>query len=149
LTEWIAAAPCCSFQIVLAATMLVLATLIAMSTVRIRHIMVLAAITGTASRFDWPARLSLGPSHADQLQLQSTSALNAAIVEGPDAGRRRLPGTGAVGLCDLLGLTPLGGSKVGFLASHVGVQTALAVRSALVLCWVPVLLQCTPVARLP
>jgi MFS family permease len=43
------------------------------------------------------------------------------------------------------GLTPVGALEAGFLANHVGVQTALAINGVLVLCYVPVLLRFTPV----
>jgi MFS family permease len=50
--------------------------------------MVIAVVVGTASGFDWPARLSLMPSLVDKHQLQSAvalnaSAFNAARVVGP------------------------------------------------------------------
>ena len=65
-------------QVVVASAMLVLATLVATDTVRVWHIMAIAAIAGAASGFDWPARLSLVPSLVAPHQLQSAVALNAA-----------------------------------------------------------------------
>jgi MFS family permease len=64
-------------QLVVASTMLILATLAAAGTIEVWHIMVLAVIAGTASGFDWPARLSLVPSLVPPSHLQSAVALNA------------------------------------------------------------------------
>lgn len=65
-------------QIVVATTVFVLATLVASGQVQIWHVMVSAVIVGTASGFDWPARLSLVPALVDSHQLPSAVALNAA-----------------------------------------------------------------------
>ena len=65
-------------QVVVAASMLVLATLVATGAVRVWHVMALAAVAGTASGFDWPARLSLVPALVPKAHLQSAVALNAA-----------------------------------------------------------------------
>ena len=43
------------------------------------------------------------------------------------------------------GLTPIGALEAGFLANHVGVQTALAINGAIVLCYAPLLWLLTPV----
>ena len=69
-------------QLVIAGTMFVLATLVASGAVRIWHVMVLAVVAGTASGFDWPARLSLVPSLVPPAHLQSAVALNAAAING-------------------------------------------------------------------
>ncbi len=65
-------------QLVVAASMLALATLVATGAVEVWHIMLLAVVAGTASGFDWPARLSLVPALVPPSQLQSAVALNAA-----------------------------------------------------------------------
>jgi MFS family permease len=46
------------------------------------------------------------------------------------------------------GLTPIGSLEAGFLANHLGVQTALAINGVLILAYVPVLLRFTPVKRI-
>ena len=46
------------------------------------------------------------------------------------------------------GLTPIGSLEAGFLANHVGVQTALAINGALVLCYAPILWRLTPIPRI-
>ncbi len=69
-------------QVVVAATMFILATLVATGGIRVWQIMVLAVIAGTASGFDWPARLSLVPALVPKNQLQSAVALNAAAFNG-------------------------------------------------------------------
>lgn len=65
-------------QLVVATTVFVLATFVATGRVEVWHVMVSAVIVGTASGFDWPARLSLVPALVDGSQLQSAVALNAA-----------------------------------------------------------------------
>jgi MFS family permease len=65
-------------QVVTAVTVFVLATLVATGRVEVWHVMVSAVIVGTASGFDWPARLSLVPALVDSERLQSAVALNAA-----------------------------------------------------------------------
>lgn len=69
-------------QLVVAATMFVLATLVATGAIRVWQVMTLAVIAGTASGFDWPARLSLVPSLVPKRDLQSAVALNAAAFNG-------------------------------------------------------------------
>ena len=69
-------------QVVVAIATLVLATLTAAGRVEVWHVMVIAFIVGTASGFDWPARLSLVPSLVNNRQLQSAVALNAAAFNG-------------------------------------------------------------------
>ena len=65
-------------QIIVATTMLALATLTSTGAIEVWHIMALAVIAGTASGFDWPARLSLVPSLVPPQHMQSAVALNAA-----------------------------------------------------------------------
>ena len=65
-------------QIVVAGAMFILATLVATGLVQVWHIMLIAVVVGTASGFDWPARLSMVPALVDARQLQSAVALNAS-----------------------------------------------------------------------
>jgi MFS family permease len=69
-------------QLVVASAMLVLAILVVSGRVEVWHIMLIAVIVGTASGFDWPARLSLVPTLVDTRQLQSAVALNATAFNG-------------------------------------------------------------------
>jgi MFS family permease len=69
-------------QVVVCAAMLLLATLVATDRIRVWQIMVIAAVAGAASAFDWPARLSLVPSLVPRRELQSAVALNAAAFNG-------------------------------------------------------------------
>jgi MFS family permease len=69
-------------QVISAAAMLLLATLVATDRIRVWQIMVIAAVAGAASAFDWPARLSLVPSLVPRSHLQSAVALNAAAFNG-------------------------------------------------------------------
>ena len=75
-------------QVVTALAMLTLAVLVATGLVEVWHILVIAVINGTASGFDWPARLSLVPSLVPRSALQSavalnTAAFNASRIVGP------------------------------------------------------------------
>lgn len=65
-------------QLVVAIATFTLATLVATGRVEIWHILLIAAVVGTASGFDWPARLSLVPALVPARDLQSAVALNAA-----------------------------------------------------------------------
>jgi MFS family permease len=65
-------------QVVVATAMFVLATLVALGRVEVWHVMLTAVVVGSASGFDWPARLSLVPALVDKERLQSAVALNAA-----------------------------------------------------------------------
>jgi MFS family permease len=65
-------------QLVMASTLFTLATLDAFGILSVYHILVISAIAGSASAFDWPARLSLVPNIVERTQLQSAVALNSA-----------------------------------------------------------------------
>jgi len=69
-------------QLTVASAMAVLGTLVVTGVVEVWHVMVIAVINGTASGFDWPARLSLVPSLVPREHLQSAVALNAAAFNG-------------------------------------------------------------------
>ncbi|MGH2562126.1 MAG: MFS transporter [Thermomicrobiales bacterium] len=93
-------------QLVTCTMMLLLATLVVTDVVRVWHIMAIAVVVGSASAFDWPARLSLVPTLVSRHQLQSAVALNAAAfnasrIVGPVVGGV-LIGTVGVGLCFFL-----------------------------------------------
>lgn len=69
-------------QAFMAANLFALATLDAVGTLRVSHIMIIATLAGAASAFDWPARLSLVPNLVTQRELQSAVALNSAAFNG-------------------------------------------------------------------
>lgn len=78
-------------QLTVATAMFILATLTVTDRVQVWHIMVIAAIAGSASAFDWPARMSMVPSLVSRDQLQSAVALNSAAfnasrILGPIVG---------------------------------------------------------------
>jgi MFS family permease len=90
-------------QITVATAMFILGTLTVTGRVEVWHIMVIAAVAGAASAFDWPARLSLVPSLVDRGQLQSAVALNSAAfnasrIMGPIIGGVLIALVGA-GVC--------------------------------------------------
>jgi MFS family permease len=64
------------------ANLLALATLDATGYLEVYHILIIAALAGAASAFDWPARLSLVPAMVTRDELQSAVALNSASFNG-------------------------------------------------------------------
>ncbi len=69
-------------QIVQGTSVLVLAILTSAGTVQVWHIMVIAVVVGTASGFDWPARLSFMPTLVPREHLGSAVAWNSAAFNG-------------------------------------------------------------------
>ncbi|MDP9368981.1 MAG: MFS transporter [Chloroflexota bacterium] len=69
-------------QIIQGTSVLVLAILTSAGTVRVWHIMVIAVVVGTASGFDWPARLSFMPTLVPREHLRSAVAWNSAAFNG-------------------------------------------------------------------
>src|SRR5215211_2287725 len=65
-----------------ALAILVLATLVATHRIEVWHVLVIAAVIGFASGFDWPARLATIPLLVDSRQLKSAVALTAAAFNG-------------------------------------------------------------------
>jgi len=60
----------------------VLAILVATDSIAVWHVLVVAAIMGFASGFDWPARLATIPLLVEKAQLKSAVALTAAAFNG-------------------------------------------------------------------
>ncbi len=90
-------------QLTVASAMFILATLTVTSRVQVWQIMVIAAIAGSASAFDWPARMSMVPALVPRDQLQSAVALNSAAfnasrILGPIIGGVLIGLVGA-GIC--------------------------------------------------
>jgi MFS family permease len=69
-------------QLVMAANLLLLATLDATGALEVYHILIITTVAGAASAFDWPARLSLVPNMVSRDELQSAVALNSASFNG-------------------------------------------------------------------
>lgn len=69
-------------QIFMAGTLFALATLDATGRLTVTQILIIATLTGAASAFDWPARLSIVPNLVSKEQLQSAVALNSASFNG-------------------------------------------------------------------
>jgi len=85
------------------AMMLLLTAIVASGIVQYWHLLVIGIIVGTATAFDWPARLSIVPSLVARKHLQSAVALNAAAfngsrVIGPSIGGWLIGAVG-VGIC--------------------------------------------------
>lgn len=69
-------------QTVQGLSILVLAILVATDRIEVWHVLVVAAVIGFASGFDWPARLATIPLLVDKQQLKSAVALTAAAFNG-------------------------------------------------------------------
>ncbi len=69
-------------QVVQATAVLLLAILASTGAVQVWHIMVIAVVVGTASGFDWPARLSFMPTLVPREHLGSAVAWNSAAFNG-------------------------------------------------------------------
>lgn len=97
------------------AMMLLLVALITTGLVQYWQLLIIGIIVGTATAFDWPARLSIVPSLVERRHLQSAVALNAAAfngsrVIGPSIGGWLI---GAAGVAVCFGFTA--GAAVPFL----------------------------------
>ena len=69
-------------QITQGLSIFVLATLVATGRIEVWQVLIIAAIIGFASGFDWPARLATIPLLVDNHQLKSAVALTAAAFNG-------------------------------------------------------------------
>ena len=69
-------------QITQGLSIFVLATLVATDRIAVWQVLIIAAIIGFASGFDWPARLATIPLLVDNHQLKSAVALTAAAFNG-------------------------------------------------------------------
>ena len=69
-------------QTVQGLSILVLAILVATDRIEVWHVLVVAAVIGFASGFDWPARLATIPLLVEKHQLKSAVALTAAAFNG-------------------------------------------------------------------
>jgi MFS family permease len=90
-------------QLTVASAMFVLATLTVADRIQVWEIMIIAAIAGSASAFDWPARMSMVPALVSRDKLQSAVALNSAAfnasrILGPIIGGALIGLVGA-GIC--------------------------------------------------
>lgn len=62
--------------------MVIVTTLIVSDRIEFWHLVILAIVMGSASGFDWPARMSIVPTLVPRIRLQSAVALNAAAFNG-------------------------------------------------------------------
>ena len=69
-------------QVTQGAAVLLLAILTSTGLVQVWHIMAIATVVGTASGFDWPARLSYMPTLVPREHLRSAVAWNSAAFNG-------------------------------------------------------------------
>ncbi|HYJ12333.1 MAG TPA: MFS transporter [Thermomicrobiales bacterium] len=94
-------------QVVNVLAMALVAFLVATDRVEFWHLVIIAVVIGSASGFDWPARMSIVPSLVARSRLQSAVALNSAAfnasrIIGPSIGGWLI---GAVGLAMCFGFT--------------------------------------------
>lgn len=87
--------------------MTLLTVLVVTGAVAYWHLLAIALIVGTATAFDWPARLSIVPALVERRHLQSAVALNAAAFNGSRVIGPTIGGwlIGGVGLAFCFGFT--------------------------------------------
>jgi MFS family permease len=91
-------------------TMMSLLTFLVISdTVEYWHLLAIALVIGSATAFDWPARLSIVPALVERKHLQSAVALNAAAFNGSRVIGPTIGGwlIGGIGLAFCFGFTTL------------------------------------------
>jgi MFS family permease len=94
-------------QVVNVLAMLVVTWLVATDQVAYWHLIVVSIVVGSASGFDWPARMSIVPSLVSRARLQSAVALNSVAFNGSRIIGPSIAGwlIGSVGLAACFGFT--------------------------------------------
>jgi predicted MFS family arabinose efflux permease len=99
---------------------LLLAALDFTGAVEVWHVIVIAALIGLTSGFDWPARQAFFPSLIDRKQLMSAVALNSVLWQGT---RMVMPAIGGI-------VIAVSGTAVIFVAAAAGFFTMFLVMSS-------------------
>jgi len=114
-------------QLVNIVAMAVVTWLVVSGQVRYWHLVVVAIVVGSASGFDWPARLSIVPSIVARARLQSAVALNAAAFNGSRIVGPTIAGflIGAFGLAACFGFTAAAFVPFAIVVASLGAITAV------------------------
>lgn len=118
-------------QIVNIVAMLVVTWLVTSDRVQYWHLVIVAVVVGSASGFDWPARLSIVPSIVSRARLQSAVALNAAAFNGSRIVGPTIAGVliGAFGLAACFGFTAAAFVPFAIVVAGLGAVTAVKART--------------------
>ncbi len=107
--------------------MILVTWLVASGQVQYWHLVIVAVVVGSASGFDWPARLSIVPSIVSRARLQSAVALNATAFSGSRIIGPTIAGflIGAFGLAACFGFTAAAFIPFAIVVASLGAITAV------------------------
>ncbi len=114
-------------QVVNIIAMLLVTWLVASGQVQYWHLVIVAVVVGSASGFDWPARMSIVPLLVTRARMQSAVALNAAAFSGSRVVGPTIAGglIGAFGLAACFGFTAGAFVPFAIVVASLGVVTAV------------------------
>jgi len=114
-------------QVVNVVAMILVTWLVASGQVQYWHLVIVAVIVGSASGFDWPARMSIVPSLVTRARMQSAVALNAAAFNGSRIIGPTIAGglIGAFGLAACFGFTAAAFIPFVLVVASLGAVTAV------------------------
>ena len=107
-------------SLVICSLLLILAALDATGVVEVWHVIVIAALIGLTSGFDWPARQAFFPSLIDRKHMTSAVALNSVLWQGT---RMVVPAIGGI-------VIAVSSTAVIFLAAAAGFFTMFLVLAS-------------------
>ncbi len=107
-------------SLVICSLLLILAALDATGVVEVWHVIVIAALIGLTSGFDWPARQAFFPSLIDRKHMTSAVALNSVLWQGT---RMVVPAIGGI-------IIAVSSTAVIFLAAAAGFFTMFLVLAS-------------------
>ncbi len=108
-------------SLIISSLLLILAFLDFTGVVEVWHVIVIAALIGLTSGFDWPAREAFFPSLIDRKHMMSAVVLNSVLWQGT---RMIVPAIGGI-------VIAVSSTAVGFVASAVGFFTMFLVLASL------------------
>ena len=114
-------------QVVNVLAMIVVTWLVASGNVEYWHLVITSIVVGSASGFDWPARMSIVPSLVNRERLQSAVALNAAAFNSSRIIGPTIAGwlIGLFGLAACFGFTAAAFVPFMIVVAGLGVVTAV------------------------
>lgn len=114
-------------QVVNVTAMVVVTWLVATGRVEYWHLVITSIVVGSASGFDWPARMSIVPSLVNRERLQSAVALNAAAFNSSRIIGPTIAGwlIGLFGLAACFGFTAAAFVPFMIVVAGLGVVTAV------------------------
>ena len=108
-------------SLVISSLLLILAVLDFTGVVKVWHVIVIAALIGLTSGFDWPARQALFPSLIDRKHMMSAVVLNSVLWQGT---RMIVPAIGGI-------VIAVSSTAVVFMAAAIGFFTMFLVMASL------------------